>query len=105
MHEEDKQKHSKRLHQEEVQIKRQVKIAKEFGVPVKEPHKFAKHHAMNCGNPKCLLCSNPRRVWGEKTIQEKKFEQRERGSYDDGEDRQDVSCKVHEQGNQTDRLL
>jgi hypothetical protein len=72
---EDKFKHSKRLHNEETAIARQVKIAKEFGVPVKEAHKFAKHHAMNCGNPKCLMCANPRKIFKEKTIQEQAFEQ------------------------------
>jgi hypothetical protein len=71
----DKIKHSKRLHDEETAIARQVKIAKEFGVPVKDAHKFAKHHAMNCGNPKCVMCANPRKVFKEKTMQERKFEQ------------------------------
>jgi hypothetical protein len=73
--EEDKIKHSKRLHDEETAIARQVRIAKEFGVPVKEAHKFAKHHAMNCGNPKCFMCANPRKVFKEKPMQELKFEQ------------------------------
>ena len=68
-------KHSKRLHDEETAIARQVRIAKEFGIPVKEAHKFAKHHAMNCGNPKCFMCANPRKVFKEKTMQERKFEQ------------------------------
>jgi hypothetical protein len=84
--EDHKVKHSKRLHKEEAAIKRQVKIAKEHGIseynPVlDEPHRFHKHHAMNCGNPKCFMCSNPRKVFKEKTIQEKKFEQTEK--YDD----------------------
>ena len=76
--ENDKVKHSKRLHKEEAAIKRQVKIAKEYGVPVTEPHKFAKRHALNCGNPKCVMCANPRKVFNEKTIQEQKFEQTEK---------------------------
>jgi hypothetical protein len=73
--EESKIKHSKRILKTDNAVKKQVKIAKEFGVPVKEPHKFAKHHAMNCGNPKCHMCGNPRKIWGEKTIQEKKFDE------------------------------
>ena len=97
MHEEDKQKHSKRLHQEEVQIKRQVKIAKGLGMPVKEPHRLHKVHAVDCGNPNCVMCMNPRKAFGEKTMQERKFEQRERGSYYDSEDRKDVSSEVYEQ--------
>ena len=73
--EEDKFKRSRRILRDEVAVKRQVKIAKEFGVPFEEPHKFVKHHAMNCGNPNCVMCGNPRKVWGEETIQEKKFKQ------------------------------
>ena len=74
-HEQDKFKHSKRLYKDDVHINRQVKISKSAGMDVKEPHKFAKHHAMDCGNPKCILCSNPRKIIKEKTIQEKRFEQ------------------------------
>ena len=71
--EEDKFKHSKRLLKDENAIKKQTKIAKTFGVPVKEPHKFAKHHAMNCGNPKCVMCMNPRKSFKELTQQEKRL--------------------------------
>jgi hypothetical protein len=73
--EESKIKHSKRILKTDNAVKKQTKIAKEYGVPITEPHKFAKHHAMNCGNPKCHMCGNPRKVWGEKTIQEKKFDE------------------------------
>ena len=37
-------------------------------------HKLHKRHAMNCGNSHCAMCANPRHVWGEKTMQETKFE-------------------------------
>ncbi len=74
-HEDAKIKHSKRLHDEETHIKKQVKIAKAYGVPLTEPHRLAKHHVMDCGNPKCVMCGNPRKVFGEKTIQEKKFDE------------------------------
>ena len=67
-------KHSKRIQKTQNQIKKQTKIAKSHGVPVDEPHKFAKHHAMDCGNPECTMCGNPRKIWKEKTIQEKRFE-------------------------------
>ena len=77
-HEEDKFNHSRRLHQEQAAIDKQVKIAKKFGIPVREPHKLHKHHVMNCGNPKCIMCSNPRKVFKEKTMQERRFEQKER---------------------------
>ena len=72
--EEDKFKHSKRLLKDDNAIKKQTKIAKEFGVPVEEPHKFAKQHALDCGNPKCLLCHSEK-VFGKKTIKERRFEQ------------------------------
>jgi len=71
----DKLKHSKRLLKDENVIKKQTRIAKQNGMDVKEPHKFVKHHAMDCGNPKCPLCSSPRKLYNEKTIQEKSFEQ------------------------------
>ena len=64
---------SQRRYRDEIAVKRQVKIAKEFGIPVKEPHKFAKHHAMNCGNPNCVMCGNPRKTFKELTQQEKRL--------------------------------
>ena len=79
--EEHKIKHSKRLHKEESAIKKQVKIAKEVlghqfnDKVIREPHRLAKHHVANCGDPKCVLCMNPRKSMGEKTIQEKRMEQ------------------------------
>ena len=81
-HEEAKILHSKRIHQKDTKIKRQVKIAKEYGVPVTEPHKLAKKHALNCGNPDCVMCMNPRKAFNEPTMQEKKFFQTEK--WDDG---------------------
>ena len=75
---ESKIKHSKRLHKEESAIKKQVKIAKSHGVEVKEPHKLAKHHALNCGQANCPVCSSPRKTFGEKTKQEQSFEQTEK---------------------------
>lgn len=72
--EQDKIKKNKRIQKDENAIKKQTKIAKTFGMPVKEPHKFAKHHALDCGNPKCLLCSREK-VFGEPTMQQKRFDQ------------------------------
>lgn len=75
-----KEKRSKRLHSEETNIKRQVKIAKAHGLTdkdraIKQPHRMAKHHAMDCGQPGCKLCGNPRKLFKEKTIQERSFDQ------------------------------
>lgn len=73
----DKEKHSERLHKEKVKIAKQVKIAKASGLTDKEiqPHKYAKKHAMDCGNPGCVVCGNPRKIFKEKTIQEQRAEQ------------------------------
>lgn len=73
--EEDKLKHSKRIHTKEVAVKKQTKIAKAYGIEVKEPHKFAKHHALDCGTPGCTMCGNPRKLYKEETIQEKRAKQ------------------------------
>jgi hypothetical protein len=73
--EDQKEKHSKRIHQKNSYIKKQVKIAKANHIPVEQPHMFAKHAVMDCGNPDCPVCSNPRKLYKEKTIQEKRFEQ------------------------------
>jgi hypothetical protein len=72
--EQDKIKKNKRIQKDENAVKKQTKIAKTFGVPVTEPHKFAKHHALDCGNPKCLLCSGEK-VLGIKSIKERRSEQ------------------------------
>lgn len=57
---------SRRRHKTDVAIARQVKIAKQHGLGfndkhIKEPHRHAKHHAMDCGQAGCMLCGNPRR--------------------------------------------
>lgn len=95
---EHREQHSRRLYKDEVAIKRQVKIAKnhkldEFSPrePI-EPHRYHKHHAMNCGNPKCVYCGNPRKVFNEKTIQEKKFQQ----EYEDYEPNQQPSGSIED---------
>lgn len=72
----DKVKHSKRRHRNDSAIKKQLKIAKDMHVPVHEPHRLAKHHALDCGVSDCPLCSSPRKR-GIKTIQERRFYQNE----------------------------
>jgi hypothetical protein len=78
--EEDKFKHSKRLQKDNNAIKKQTKIARAHGLTdkdraVKEPHRMVKHHAMDCGQPGCMLCGNPRKVFKELTAQEKRLYQ------------------------------
>lgn len=79
-HEQDKIKNSKRRQKDENAVKKQVKIAKQHRVAdyqskiEKEPHRLVKHHAMDCGNPECYLCGNPRKTHKDKlTAQEKRI--------------------------------
>ncbi len=71
--EQDRFKNSQRRLRDESAVKKQSRIAKAHGIPVQEPHKFAKHHAMNCGNPDCVMCGNPRKTFNELTAQEKRL--------------------------------
>jgi hypothetical protein len=71
----DKIKHSKRLLKDQNAIVKQTNILKAYHIPTDQPHKYAKRHALNCGDPKCILCSNPRKIFKEKTIQERRFDQ------------------------------
>lgn len=71
---------SRRRHKNDVAIAKQVKIAKAHGLTskdkaVKEPHRLAKHHAMDCGQPGCMMCGNPRKIFKERTAQEKRMYQ------------------------------
>lgn len=71
---------SRRRHKTDVAIARQLAIAKKRGgshpIYDKEPHRLAKHRAMDCGTPGCTLCGNPRRnAWAKKerlTTQERR---------------------------------
>lgn len=70
---------SQRRFRDETAVKKQVRIAKQHGMQfndkvIKEPHRLAKHHTMDCGNPKCFLCGNPRKTHKDKlTAQEKRI--------------------------------
>lgn len=78
--EQDKIKNSKRRQKDENAVKKQTKIAKQHKVSeynpgeVKQPHRFNKRHAMDCGNPECFMCGNPRKTHKDKlTAQEKRL--------------------------------
>lgn len=79
-HEFDKEKHSERIHQKETKLEKKIRLAKEFNHEhaLKNPHKYHKASLFNCGNPQCVMCMNPRKAFDEKTIQERRFEQKER---------------------------
>ena len=69
---------SRRRQKDENAIRKQLKIAKahthfpDENKVVKEPHRLAKHHAMDCGNPECYLCGNPRKTHKDKLTQQEK---------------------------------
>lgn len=71
----EKQQHGLRRHRTENAIRRQVDIARAHGAPVEQTHRLHKKHAMDCGQPGCTLCGNPRKIFRELTIQEKKIYQ------------------------------
>jgi len=72
---------SRRRHKNDVAVARQVKIAKAAHLPgnilstdIKQPHRLVKRHAMDCGNPHCYLCGNPRKTHKDRlTTQEKRM--------------------------------
>jgi hypothetical protein len=70
----DKDKKTKRLQGTENAIKKQVRIAKSLGITHShnQPHRYAKRHSLDCGNPKCLVCHSEK-VFGKPTLQERKF--------------------------------
>ena len=71
----DKSKRTKRFEQKKRHIDRQVDIMKLAGFDNSkgQPHRYHKKSALNCGNPNCVMCGNPRKMFGEETFQEKKF--------------------------------
>jgi len=80
-----KVKRSTRKHNTHTVIEKRRKLLKEYNmdsnnsVYIRQYHRLAKMNGINCGNPGCFLCINPRK-YGEKTIQELSFEQTEKWS-------------------------
>lgn len=74
-------KRAKRLYRTSNAIKKQLRIAKAFGMNhiLKQPHRLAKHHALDCGNPECLVCHSDK-VFRKPTLQEKKFNEAHKGN-------------------------
>jgi hypothetical protein len=76
----DKEKHSERIHQKETKLEKKIRLAKELHLDhiLKNPHKYHKSSLFSCGNPDCIMCMNPRKSFNEKTMQERRFDQREK---------------------------
>jgi hypothetical protein len=71
----DRTKKANRLQRTANAIRKQIRIAKNSWNAeylLKQPHRFAKRHALDCGNPKCLVCHSDK-VFRKPTLQEKKF--------------------------------
>lgn len=67
----DKETQALRRHMDNVHIAKQQKIYKEYNHHLfKVGGKFRKKKAMNCGNARCMFCTNPRRLWGHITLKE-----------------------------------
>ena len=71
---------SRRRFKDETAVKKQLKIAKQHNSfadennVLKQPHRLAKHHAMDCGRPGCAMCGNPRHIHKDSlTAQEKRI--------------------------------
>ena len=79
-HEFDKEKHSERIHQKETKLEKKIRLAKDFNHEhaLKNPHKYHKASLFNCGNANCVMCMNPRKAFDEKSMQERRFDQKER---------------------------
>ena len=75
---EDSNRHAKRIQQKDRHVKKQYSIAVKNKLSDRfktQPHRLAKRSAMNCGNPKCICCMNPRKSFKELTYQELRFHQ------------------------------
>ena len=76
----DRSKKAKRLQRTANVIKKQMRIAKAFGLNhlLKQPHRLAKHHALDCGNPKCQVCHSEK-IFNKPTLQDRKFIEAHKG--------------------------
>lgn len=85
-----KEKRQKRFQQKKRHIKRQTTIYNDVmgsykkWIPdntvklikngEKSDHIYHKRKSLNCGDPTCVMCMNPRKAFGMKTLQEVRFE-------------------------------
>lgn len=73
----EKMKRQSRMRQKRNHIKRQNKLRRELMYIIHndatfEEHRLHKRKALNCGDPNCVMCGNPRKFWGHVTRQEEK---------------------------------
>lgn len=73
-----KSKRSERRHDTERVIEKRKRLVKSFGINKDYSecgHKLSKMNGINCGDPKCIFCMNPRRSFKQKTLKEVSFDQ------------------------------
>lgn len=63
-----------RHHTRRVIAKRKKQI-EQLGGYTKADHYLDKTNGLTCGDSNCAMCGNPRKFYGQKTIQERKFDQ------------------------------
>jgi hypothetical protein len=67
--------HAERIHQKEVYAKKQASIARAHKFPGPKSTTHAATSATTCGDSDCACCGNPRKFFGELTIQERRMYQ------------------------------
>lgn len=74
-----RKRHSTRIEKTLCAIRKQINILRslkfsdyKFRIS-DQSHRFAKKHALDCGNSRCMVCGNDRKVWGIPTIQEQRM--------------------------------
>lgn len=73
----DKATRAQRRHRNRTEVRKQVSIfyfynEKAEVLSDKQRGRMVKHKALNCGRSHCHLCVNPRRIFGEVTVAEKR---------------------------------
>ena len=81
--EHDKLLHSLRRYADRTYVKKQVNIAQRYGIKTDHPNRYRKVSSMDCGNPRCPVCGNPRRLYKQLSHQEKKLFQKELQNIDE----------------------
>lgn len=71
--EQDRFRNSRRRLKDHAAIAKQRKIAQAHNFPTGPEHRLAKIHATTCGDSNCVMCGNPRKFFGHKTIQEQRM--------------------------------
>lgn len=56
-------------------VAKQLRIARLCGILNVVAGKFKKKHALDCGNPRCRICGNPRKLWKTLPIKEQSMKE------------------------------